>query len=244
MTRNPAKSGSLRILRPTETLRSQVLDTMRAAIVDGTFRPGERLVERKLCDLLGVSRTSVREALRQLEAEGFVECAPYRGPSVTLLTADQVRQIYEMRGALEGLAARLFVERASAEEVAALSAAVETIANAYRGNNGVAQRKAVELFYELLLRGAKNTMLLEAVAAQRARLAWLRAISLSRRERGRTSLAEKRQIVRAIRARNADLARALSEKHVSNALAAVLGLMGDGDDDRIHSAAERRGLAG
>src|SRR5262249_18026987 len=159
-----------------------------------------------------------------------------------LLTADQVRQIYEMREALEGLAARLFVERASAEEVAALSAAVETIANAYQRNNGVAQRKAVELFYELLLRGAKNTMLLQAVSTQREGLAWLRPISFSRRERGRTSLGEKRAIVRAIRARNADRARALSEKHVRSALAAVLAVMGD--DARVHSAAERRRLAG
>lgn len=222
MSKSDNQSGSLRILRPTGTLRSKVVDTLRNAIIDGTFQAGERLVERKVCDLLGVSRTLVREALRQLEAEGLVENAPYRGPSVATLTAEQVQQIYEMRGALEGLAAKLFVARASDLEVAALAASVEAIADCYRQDNGTAQRKAVEHFYDLLLRGTRNDMLCNAVASHRTRLAWLRAISLSRRERGLSSLEEKRKIARAIAARDGEGARALAEEHVANALAGVL----------------------
>ena len=67
-------------------LRQQVLDQLRAAIVDLEFEPGERLVERKLCERMGVSRTSVREALRHLEAEGLITTVPHRGPVVTEVT--------------------------------------------------------------------------------------------------------------------------------------------------------------
>ncbi|MFO1162215.1 MAG: GntR family transcriptional regulator [Reyranellaceae bacterium] len=225
MTRDGTEQASLRIVRPAGTLRGQVVDTLRSAIVEGRFRSGERLVERRVCELLGVSRTLVREALRQLEAEGLVENAPYRGPSVATVTAEQVQQIYEMRGALEGLAARLFVLRASDEEVAALAESVEAVAECYRQDDDTGQRAAVERFYDLLLRGARNDMLTSAVALHRARLTWLRAISLSRRERRGTSLEEKQGIVRAIAARDAAKARALAEEHVEHALAGVLEVL-------------------
>ena len=236
MSHGGPEGTSLRILRPAGTLRTQVVSTLRNAIIDGTFKAGERLVERKVCDLLGVSRTLVREALRQLEAEGLVENAPYRGPSVTVLMPEQVQQIYEMRGALEGLAAKLFVERADDSAVAALVAAVETIADCYQRGDGAGQRQAVEHFYDLLLRGTRNDMLCNAVASHRARLAWLRAISLSRRARGQPCLDEKRSIVRAIAARDAQQARALAEAHVANALAGVLDLLNSG---AVPSADER-----
>lgn len=228
MTAGEPQGHSLRILRPAGTLRTQVVSTLRNAIIDGTFKAGERLVERKVCDLLGVSRTLVREALRQLEAEGLVENAPYRGPSVAVLLPAQVQEIYEMRGALEGLAAKLFVERAADSAVAALATAVETIADCYQRGDGAGQRQAVEHFYDLLLRGTGNDMLCQAVASHRARLAWLRAIALSRRERGQSSLEEKRAIVQAIAARDAQKARALAEAHVANALAGVLDLLNSG----------------
>ncbi len=228
MTAGEPQGNSLRILRPAGTLRTQVVSTLRNAIIDGTFKAGERLVERKVCDLLGVSRTLVREALRQLEAEGLVENAPYRGPSVAVLLPAQVQEIYEMRGALEGLAARLFVERADEAAVAALATAVDTIADCYHRGDGTGQRQAVEHFYDLLLRGTGNDMLCQAVASHRARLARLRAIALSRRERGHSSLEEKRAIVQAIAARDAQKARALAEAHVANALAGVLDLLNSG----------------
>lgn len=225
MTQDGTEQASLRIVRPAGTLRGQVVDTLRAAIVEGRFRSGERLVERRVCELLGVSRTLVREALRQLEAEGLVENAPYRGPSVATVTAEQVQQIYEMRGALEGLAARLFVQRASDQEVAELAQSVEAIADCYRRDDDAGQRAAVESFYDLLLRGARNEMLTSAIALHRARLSWLRAISLSRRERRGTSLEEKRAIVHAIATRDAHKARALAEQHVEHALAGVLEVL-------------------
>jgi GntR family transcriptional regulator, trigonelline degradation regulator len=84
-------------------LRDQVVGNLRDAIINGQFAPGARLVERQMCELLGVSRTLVREALRQLEAEGWVRILPYRGPVVASMTPEEVRDLYEVRSALEGI---------------------------------------------------------------------------------------------------------------------------------------------
>ncbi|WP_405117456.1 GntR family transcriptional regulator [Phaeobacter sp. BS23] len=94
-----------KIDKAPQTLRDIVQDRMREAIIDGHFAPGERLVERPLCDQLGVSRTVVRETIRYLEAEGLVEIIPNRGPVVARLSWDQARQIYDVRRQLEGSAA-------------------------------------------------------------------------------------------------------------------------------------------
>lgn len=94
-----------RIDQPPQTLRDIVQERMREAIIAGQFAPGERLVERPLCDQLGVSRTVVRETIRYLEAEGLVEILPGKGPIVAQLSWEDARQIYDIRQMLETAAA-------------------------------------------------------------------------------------------------------------------------------------------
>lgn len=93
--------SNLKIERNAKTLRELTLDKLRGAIVQGYFRPGERLVERTLCDELGVSRTVVREVLRHLETEGLVEIAVGHGPIVARLDPALIGEIYELGGLLE-----------------------------------------------------------------------------------------------------------------------------------------------
>lgn len=83
----------LKIKRAAASLRHQVQETLRREIVSGRLAPGERLVEQQLCQALDVSRTSLREALRQLEAERLVEIVPHRGAVVALLTSDEARNL-------------------------------------------------------------------------------------------------------------------------------------------------------
>ncbi|MGD9845820.1 MAG: GntR family transcriptional regulator [Variibacter sp.] len=230
----------LKVVRSSGTLREQVVAKLRKAIIAGTFAPGERLVERRLVELLGVSRTLVREALRQLETEGLIETLPYKGPAVTALTAEQVRQIYEMRAAMEGLAAKLFAERASEDDIDRLDATVKAIARCYRLGDGDGQRAAVENFYEILLAGTGNAILMGFVGAQRARLAWLRAVSLARKGRSRTSIEEKRAIVAAIKARNTVHARALTEAHIAAAFDSVSRVLTDVRNARPRERAGRK----
>jgi DNA-binding GntR family transcriptional regulator len=212
---------TLMVARPTTTLRELVVTKLRMAIMEAHFAPGERLVERKLCEILGVSRTLVREALRQLEAEGWIDNVAYRGPTVTRITIEEARHIYDVRIALEGRAAQLFAERATDEEISALRAVFDLMAVALASTDLEQQRQSVEQFYDVLLEGARSPLLVSYVRAQRSRLVQLRSLSLSRPQRTRATLAEKRALMRAIIARDGEAARKASDAHLRNAAAAA-----------------------
>src|SRR5688572_2426760 len=106
---------ALDIERHAAPLRLKVEEVLRQAIIDGRLAPGERLTERRLTEMTGVSRTLIREALRQLESQGLVSLIPNKGPVVRELTAAEGRDLYAIRGVLEGLAARFFVQNADAD---------------------------------------------------------------------------------------------------------------------------------
>src|SRR4051794_19741899 len=97
------QSRKFRVAPVTETLHMRTVEVLRQAILEGHFKPGDRLVERKLCEMTGVGRSSIREALRQLEAEQLIEYTPNRGPTVTVITPEKAEELYQVRGAIEGL---------------------------------------------------------------------------------------------------------------------------------------------
>src|SRR5262249_3353355 len=125
----------LAVSRHPATLRVLVEEKLRAAIVTGRFKPGQRLIERELCDLIGVGRTSVREALRQLEAEGLVTTVPHRGPVVSTISVAEAEQLYALRGLLEGYAGRTFAERRPKESLRRLKAAMKALEQAAAGSD-------------------------------------------------------------------------------------------------------------
>src|SRR6056297_3133463 len=103
--------AKMNLIRSAAPVREQVLKALRTEIIEGRFAPGRRLTERELTEMLGVSRTVLRESLRQLEAEGLISLIPNQGPVVRALTVGEARELYRIREALEGLAARLFANR-------------------------------------------------------------------------------------------------------------------------------------
>lgn len=123
--------ADLKVTRNTITSREMILDKLRDAIISTQLKSGQRLVERELCQALDVSRTSVREALRHLESEGLVQFAGQRGPSVAVLNTQDIKNIYELRAALEGSAGQLFCERASNEQISALQDATDALKKAF-----------------------------------------------------------------------------------------------------------------
>jgi DNA-binding GntR family transcriptional regulator len=199
------------------TLRDKVVHDLREAIVSGHFTPGRRLVERQMCELLGVSRTLVREALRQLEAEGWVCNLPYRGPIVATMTPQEVRELYEVRAALEGMAALLFVERANPGHLARLTSVVDTMTAAHKRGDQSSHREQVHVFYEILREAAGNTLLRTQLATMSARMAWLRRFTLARPERAEIAVKEEAALLKALKARNGALARQLCEIHMQKA---------------------------
>ena len=110
-------SGSPRIVRLIAPVREQVVEAIRQQIFAGELAPGQRLIERELTEHLGVSRNTLREAYRQLEAEGFIVITPHKGPVISRLDDREARAVYELREAIECFAIQLFVERASADQV-------------------------------------------------------------------------------------------------------------------------------
>src|SRR5206468_8354739 len=126
---------------------------MRGAIIAGRLAPGARLIERELIEMLGVSRTVVREALRQLQSEGLVAEDAKKGMVVRELSEAEARHLYDIRALLEGLAARLFVETATDAQVRKLADALQKTVEAYAAGDPRRILKTKTAFYEHLFAG-------------------------------------------------------------------------------------------
>ena len=206
-----------KINRVAAPLRQELLSHIRAAISSSEYKPGERLVERVLCEKYGVSRTVVREALRHLEAEGLVTIVPNRGPVVTVLSRQDIANLYELRAALEALAAERFAERATPDERAALTAACEAVAKAYAADDVEGWIDAKDAYYDALLTGAHNDLIRSTVVGVHARIQVLRGRSLSAPGRREQSLVEIRNITELAVAGRAAEAAAAMKAHVERA---------------------------
>ena len=214
---------SLRIAAAAAPLRQQVGERIRRAIAEGRFAPGERLIERELCEMLGVSRTSLRESLRELEAEGLVSNLPNRGIIVSTISLDGAREIYEVREMFEALLAERFAVHASDAQIAELEAAVKALEAAYISITGILQAK--NRFYEVLMAGAQHELASAMLRTIQVRAGQLRNTTLSRPERALASITEIRALLSAIRARDPQAAHAAAVTHVRNASQLALQLL-------------------
>lgn len=206
-------------------VRQQVLDAIRGAIINGNFRPGQRLVERDLCEMLGVSRPSVREALRHLESEGLIQTIPNRGPVVTKLERHEVISVYEVRAALEALAARLFAERATDEQIASLEVSHAALAAATRTGDVEKSMAAKDQLFELLFSGGGNMMINGVLRGMNARITFLRRLSMSSPRRLDAMIEEIEEIIDAIRKRDGNRAHAATMTHIERAAAVAMAML-------------------
>jgi DNA-binding GntR family transcriptional regulator len=228
---NKADDHALKIERPTTTLKELALDKLRDAILAFHFEPGERLVERRLADMLGVSRTVVREVLRHLEAEGLVETLAYQGPVVARLDRETVDQIYELREAIEVLATRACAERIGDRDLKALENALQSIEQAFRDSDMARVLAETTHYYEIIFTSANKTVAWDIFRNLNARINQLRAMTLSSAGRSKSGPAELRRIFEAIQRRDPDAAEAACREHVQQAYSiARLQLRESGDD--------------
>lgn len=230
----------LRVERRPAPVRTQVVDNLRQAIVERRLAPGQRLIERELVELTGVSRTSVREALRELAVEGLVTAIPNKGTVVTNVSAEEARQLYQVRSVLEGLAARLFVENATPAQRAALIKALRRIERlAAKGEPLLA---AKDSFYDVLFESGGNDALRTIVAGLHARVNVLRSLSLSVPGRATETVTEMQAIVDAIVAGDADAAAKACSAHVENA--GQVGLLALAQQNSANSHSAKNGQSG
>ncbi|MEZ0606048.1 GntR family transcriptional regulator [Paraburkholderia sp. IW21] len=206
---------SLKVERRTTTLRELALEKMRTAILEAHFRPGERLVERSLCEELGVSRTVVREVLRHLETEGLVDSIPNQGPIVARLDADTAAEIYEIRALLEGDAAMACAQHADEAVIALLAECITRIQHAFESHAHQTVREQTTTFYEAMFHGGGKKVSWEIVQTLNARINRLRAMTIASDDRGRQAVQEMNRILVAIQSRDARRARDAATAHVA-----------------------------
>ncbi|KQS83503.1 MULTISPECIES: GntR family transcriptional regulator [unclassified Rhizobium] len=219
MTKNPENLAALRIETPPVTLREIALDRMRRAIIGGLFEPGGRLVERTLCDQLGVSRSVIREVIRHLEAEGLVEMLAKQGPIVAKLGWDDARQIYEIRAALESTAVADCARVAGANVKAQLRKAMGELERTSKQNSPIGVLDATTEFYKIVFEAGGNNIAWEIVSRLNSRISRLRVMTLSTSNRMASGPSQIREIFAAIDANNPEAAAAACRSHVTAAAA-------------------------
>jgi DNA-binding GntR family transcriptional regulator len=213
---------NFRVVRIAAPLRHSVVESIRNAIAAGRFKAGERLPERELCEMIGVSRTLVREALRQIESEGLIKVIPNRGPIVARVTPEEAEGVYQVRRELEGLASQLFAERASAAQRKAMVDAFKQLKSAFQNDGTVGRLEAKNRFYECLVEGSGNEALGQMLRMLNARVMVLRATSLKARGRAKESLRELGELMDALAARDGKAAREAAVRHVNKAAAVAV----------------------
>ncbi len=216
-------------LQPT-TLRDVVLERLRDAIIDGTFKPGERLVERVLCEQLGVSRTVVRETLRYLDAEGLVEHQPNVGPRVSRLTWDDARQIYDIRLQLETAAAADCARNMTVDLQQQLKAALRDLQTAAEDQTPGTLFKATTKFYSLIFAGAGHSIAWEVVQRLNGRISRLRILTLASSDRETRGPVHMQQICDAITGRDPDAASAAVKRHLTDAKAVAAKMLANEEE--------------
>ncbi len=230
----------LEIAKRAAPLRQQVEDAVRQAIVDGQLQPGQRLPERELTERMGVSRTLVREALRQLESEGLITVIPNRGAIVRELTPVEVQDLYDIRAVLEGLAARLFTLHVDAEKIKLAGKAAADAIAAYKAADPAKALEAKNRFYSTLVSGAGSESLSAMLATLHTRIRQWRAIGMThpRRSPGRSAeaIGGLSAIWSAIRKRDAAAAESATRDEARRGAAELMRLLAA---DPVKRAARR-----
>ncbi len=221
-----------KIEQPPATLRDMVQERLREAIIEGFFEPGQRLVERPLCDQLGVSRTVIRETMRYLEAEGLVEILPGRGPIVATISQEDARQIFDIRRMLETSAAETCADKIVPERAESLQAAFDRLKQVGSTKAPGELFKATADFYSVIFEGAGHHIAWEIVQRLNGRISRLRMMTLSTQERKRPGIVHMEHICAAIVSGDAAAARHAVEEHLEDTAAVASKLLSkDAEND-------------
>lgn len=216
--------------------RDQAFERLRDAIITGHFPPGARLIERELCEAMGVSRTSIREVLRRLEAEQLVEVEPRRGPIVARLNRKQVAEIYEVRALLEAALVRRFTVEASTENIADLRRIYERLSIVRDQGNIAAIVNTTREFSEYIMSVVDHELINDIHQKLIARISVARVFAISHPGRLQKSARELAEVMEAIERRDPEAAAQSLMIYVHNAGEAALKQI----DDSLSEKADKR----
>ena len=215
-----------RVEKRFRSLTKLIAEELKEAIVTGTLKPGERLSEPQLATSLKVSRVPLREALRRLEAEGYVTFLPNEGVAVSKPTLEEVGEYYSIASVLEGLAARLAVAHAQPEEVARLRELHQLLKEAYRARDTERYLAANSRFHRYIAELADNERLYRLIDQMRQEIRKTRILALQLPQRLDYSMREHDQIMDAFLKKNSELAEATVIRHLQNQMEALKKMLG------------------
>jgi len=203
-------------------LAAAVTKKLRDMIVEGVLTPGTRLNERLLCERLQVSRTPLREAFKTLGSEGLIELLPNKGAVVAQMSADDIRQTFEVMGALEGLSGQLACARITDGEIAEIKALHYEMLAAHARRDLPAYYSINHQIHNRINAAAANPVLTATYLQMNARIQSLRFRSNFNQDKWDTAVREHSAMLAALEARDGAQLRALLEQHLQNKLETVL----------------------
>ncbi len=217
------------------SLADKVYDTLEGDILDGKYAPGDYVTESRMSEELGVSRTPVREAIRRLAQDGLLEETAH-GALVLGVSPDDIAVIYEIRARVEGYAARLFTLRMTPMLLQELEENVELQEFYLERESAENSRNLDTRFHEILYQNCGSRILEDMLSSLHNKVRRYRRASYEDRERAKRAVAEHRDILAAIKARDVVLVETLVARHVENAGRSIMANLKNSADD-----AQRRG---
>jgi DNA-binding GntR family transcriptional regulator len=213
-----------------ELLSQKVYRVLKTEIIKGSLKPGTKLLEGKIAKQMKVSRTPIREALRELAAEGFVKISPNQGVIVSNASIENIQEVLQIRGVLEGLAARLATKIISEEEIKELEKYQKQMEYYTNKDNSLAFSEIDAEFHELILNICGNNRLIQIRKNISNQAHRYRIRSLSIPGRLKYSLKEHQEILEALKRKDSEQVDRLSQKHIENVLANILAHKKKGED--------------
>ena len=221
-------------------LRDVVFNTLRTSILTGELKPGERLMEIHLADKLGVSRTPIREAIRKLELEGLVTMIPRHGAEVAQITEKNLRDVLEVRRALDALAVELACERITEDELAELKKACENFElETKRGNANQVAQADVEL-HDIILKASGNERLMQMISKLSQQMYRYRLEYIKDADKRQILMVEHEHILKALTLRHIQEAKMAVREHIDNQEITILKNLKEQENDIQRKVPGRR----
>ncbi len=207
-------------------LRDVVFNTLRRAILTGQLKPGERLMEVHLANKLGVSRTPIREAIRKLELEGLVVMVPRKGAAVAKISEKSLRDVLEVRRALDVFIAELACERITKDQIARLKKAADDFENVTKDeskkNDTAFLAKADVAFHDIIIEATGNTRLKSLVNNLAEQMYRYRFVYLQNSDIHDNLVKEHSDILKAIEKKDKEAAVKAAKLHIDNQEEAII----------------------
>ena len=221
-------------------LRDVVFNTLRRGILTGELKPGERLMEIHLANRLGVSRTPIREAIRKLELEGLVKMIPRRGAEVANITEKSLKDVLEVRQALEQLAIRLACARITEEEKQLLKKRLQDCERVMRTGDTSAIAKADVAFHDTIVVASGNDRLVQLVNNLSEQMYRYRLEYIKDEDKRQILLIEHEHILKALNLRHVQEAKQAIREHIDNQEITILKNLKEQENDVQRKVSGRR----